>query len=878
MAFFFVFASCKTNKNTFIHRGYHNLTARYNGYYYSTESIKEAVDKIEKGNKEDYDQILPVYITPSNENAKATFPEFDKAIKKSSLVIQRHTIHDKKGNEIFSAGKWIDNNWINIGISNYYKREFFSGIEAFDFVMRSYRSKDRFTAMIWLARSYNEIGAVSQAEPVITLLSNEKGISKSAKKELSVLKADYDIKRGRYEEAEKNLLEAVNSGNKFQLFFQPKERKRKARYSFILGQLYEQNANRTKANQYYKKCIDYKPSYDMVFNAQIKMARLYDLKKGNSSKLKRNLLKMTNDIKNKEYLDIIYYTLGEIEEKEKNTDMAVTYYKKSVQNSTVNPKQKALSYLRLGEISFEEDQYTASGAYYDSTMITLPKDYKDYESISNRKKVLETLVGYIRVIEREDSLQKIAKMSENDRNSFIDRLIKKIEDDEEKKKEQQELNALQNQNPNYNSNNPQNNLPSGDGGTGDWYFYNPTTVSFGVNDFVKKWGNRKLEDNWRRSQKGLGFDNNDTDTSGISADNNSTKTKGAKGTKSREYYLKDLPMNDSLLTASNSKIIEAYYNLGSIYKEELKNNKRAVSAFEELNKRFLENKYKLSVYYQLYKLYQLMKNQSQSDYYKNLLLDKYPNSEYAQIIKNPNYGAEKMAQKGEVELFYTNVFNDYSAGNYNEAYNKCKESEIKFGKNEFSPKFAFIKAMCIGKFKGIDSLEIALKTVQVLYPKDPVTNQAQQLLTVIYDLKHPESNDPSTPNKPVVSTDTFNLNLDAEHFVIAVLPDDQNISTPFKSSLTDFNTQYYSNNSLTFTGNLFGVNSQMIVIKRFKNAGAALSYIQNLSTDDTVFSGPVKKESVTLLAISEENLPVFYKKKKVENYLPFYHDHYKSEK
>jgi tetratricopeptide (TPR) repeat protein len=253
---------CKTNKNTFIHRGYHNLTARFNGYYYATESIKEGEEKIRTSYKYDYDRLLPVFLVPTNETTKATFPEFDKAIKKSSNCIQRHTIKDKKGVEITTAGRWIDNNWNVIGISHFYKREFFSGIEAFEYVLRSYKSKDRYKALIWLARSQNEIGAPSQAEPIISLLKEDKKISKYAKKELPAVQADYYIKRGMYKEAEDALISALKGGeskkenafSKFMAVLKARpSKKTRARYSFILAQLYEEKKENRKAIQFYKK-------------------------------------------------------------------------------------------------------------------------------------------------------------------------------------------------------------------------------------------------------------------------------------------------------------------------------------------------------------------------------------------------------------------------------------------------------------------------------------------------------------------------------------------------------------------------------------------------------------------------------------------------
>ncbi len=868
--FLVVFSSCKTNKNTFIHRGYHNLTARFNGYYYATESIKEGEAQIRKDYKYDYDVLLPVFLVPNKETCKATFPEFDKAIKKSSNCIQRHTIKDKKDNEIVTAGKWIDNNWNVIGISNFYKRDFFSGIEAFEYVIRSYKSKDKYKAMIWLARSYNELGAPSQAEPILGVLKEDKKISKYAKNELPAVQADYFIKRGMFSEAEQALLRAIKSKSK---------KKDKARYSFILAQLYEQQKNNSRAREYYQKTISAKPTYELLFNAQMKKARLVDLKNGNPYKLIKDLEKMARDFKNNEYLDIIYYTIGEIYEKDKNEALAILNYKLSVKNSTQNAKQKALSYLKLGEINFEQTNYTASGAYYDSTMLSLPRDYKDYDVINKRKQTLATLVGYIRIIQREDSLQRIAKMSDGDRSKFIEKMINKMEEDEERKKEELENAKNQNQTPNNNAI-PNNGLPElGNGVKGDWYFYNPTTLAFGIGDFAKKWGNtRKLEDNWRRSQKAIIVDYGTNPVDSTEKETKDGIVKGGakpKNTKTKDIYLQDLPLADSLIKKSDIKIIDAYYNLGSTYKEELNNNIKAIATFEELNKRYVDHKYKLSTYYQLYRIFESIKNKSQADYYKNKLLNDYPTSEYAQIIKNPNYAAEKNTQKGEVETYYTETYNIYSEQNYIVAVSRCKESEAKFGKNDFGSKFAYIKALSIGKLKGIDSLESSLKELQALYPKDPATKKAQELLEVIYNLKHPSE---ATVGVAVNKTDTFTLDLESPHFMIAISPDDPAIASTFKSSLADFNASFYSAENLNLTSSLFGNAEQIMIAKTFKNAQAALAYMDNISKDKTIFSGKIKLDLFTLMVISADNLPKLYKKKQTNYYKPFFSDHYKLEK
>lgn len=875
LAVLILFQNCTTKKNTFIHRGYHNLTARFNGYYWSNEAIKDGIYKIEKNNKENYDKILPVYVTTTNENAKTTFPEFDKAIKKASLVIQRHTIRDKKDNEIPSAGKWIDNNWINIGISHFYKREFFSGIEAFEYVSRTYvKSKDKYDALLWQARSYNEIGAVSQSDPIIGLLANDKKIPKKIKSQLYAVKADYFIKRGLYKEAIPVLMEAVAQKN----LFTGIKKKQRARFAFIVAQLFEEEKNNKRARQFYEKVIDLKPTYDMIFYANIKLSRLVDLKSGNNVvKVKNKLLKMTKDYKNIDYLDVIYYTLGEIEEKEKNVDQAVTYYKKSARSSVSNPNQKALSYLKLGEIHFERGDYPASGSYYDSTVAVLPKDHPEYNSISTRKKTLEVLVGYINIIHNEDSLQRLARMSESERNRVIDKIITKIEDDEQKRKDELENALAQNLNPaNTNTATANNNL--GGNGSGAWYFYNQTTISFGISDFAKKWGNRKLEDNWRRSQKNIvieGPDNTTDNTNPKDPKNTGPKNKDPK--KTRIYYTRQLPLNDSLMTVSNNKIIEAEYLLGATYKEDLNNNKRSIATFEDLNKRYAEHKYRLQCYYQLFRIYLADKNQPQSDFYKNKLLTEYPNSEYSKLIRNPKYAEERNTQRSEVERSYIATFDLYNAGDYATVLQQCDTANARFGRTEFTPKYEFMRAMCLGKLKGIDTLESAMKQFTILYPKSDITPRANEILLAIKRQRDPSMFSGGTGNNPnKIIADTFKINFDVEHMALIVAPDDPKMVNPFKLAIDEFNQEYYSNKQFSITSNLFASAQQMIMVKSFPNAREAQSYLDNLKNDTKIYTGSIKKEAFTFLILSNENLPFFFKKANSNSYRVFYEENYKT--
>lgn len=860
--------ACSTRKNTAVSRAYHNLTARFNGYYYSTVNIDEGIYKTEKGHKDNFEKVLPLYIYPTPTQAKTNAPDFDKAIKKSSLCIQRHTIKDSKGSEITSAGKWIDNNWINIGIAHFYKREYYSAMEAFEYVVRSYpKSKDKYLAMVWLTKVNNEIGSISTSESLLALLKNEKKLPPKVKLEFPVVYADYYIRRGQNTEAIARLMEAVENKK----LTGGLSKKRRARYTFIIAQLMEESKDYKRATRYYQQTIRYRPSYDLAFYSRIKIARLMDVKRSNTERTKKDLLKMAKEFKNSEFFDVIYYTLGEIEEKEKHLNKAEYYYKRSVQTSVSNNSQKALSFLKLGEINFDAARYEPSEAYYDSAVSALPKDHPDYANIIARKKTLSTLVGHIRTINREDSLQRIAAMGETERNAFIDKLIANKEREELRR--QKELEEAKNASQNAPSPG-MGNLPTpafGNSGGATFYFYNPSTVAYGISEFSRKWGNRKLEDNWRRSNKALSIEEN-AEQSKDSA--TVVKNEVRSPEKLREPYLKDLPLQDSLIKKSNRKMVRAYYLLGSVYKEDLHNFPKTQSTFDELNRRFPGNRYTVHTYYILHRMYLEEKNQSKADFYKDKILQEFPDSEFALLLKNPDYAKEMNVEKGELERAYAEAYTEYRAEHFARSFDLSDKALSAFGKTDYSPKFMFIRAMSLGKLKGTDTLEKELKLLVGKYPSSEITPLANDVLTAIKKQKNPEMFQPSAPG--AAPKDTFVVNLEAEHFLAVIGPDDPQLSEAIKNNLNTFNQSYYSEKQFKSSSTLFGAGKQIYILKSFASGKEGHDYYQNLLKDPMVFSGAAKKELYDIFPISADNLPVLYKKKNPASYLLFYNDNYKA--
>ena len=843
------------------------------------EYLKESIKKVEVSNQDDFIKILPLFIYPDNKTAKNYYSDFDKSIKKSSTVIQRHAIiNPKTKEEIPNACRWIDENYMLIGKGHFYKRDFFSALEMFEYVSKKYPNPEaKYSGMLWMVRTNNEIGSFSKSETTLDDIRNAKDYpkDKAFKRELAIVSADFYIKKNDYAVAIGYLEKAIElTSNK----------PTKARFTFVLAQLYEKLGNNIKASTYYSLVPGLHPSYEMEFTAQIKRGKLYDTQSGDSKIIKKQLMRMLRDDKNTEYRDQIYYALAEIADEEKDTPLAIAYLDKSIQESVTNNTQKALSYLKRADIYFYKTNYKSAEANYDSAMTLLPKDFPDYALIESKKKSLTALVVNLNVIALEDSLQAMARMSEKDRNKAIEKTIAKIEEEERLAEEEKQLQLA---NPQLLQQNGTTPAPSQSFGSTAWYFYNQTTVTFGVGEFNKKWGPRKLEDNWRRSEK-----EQETVSNVISEDDelvDSTESKdnviadngGTKDKKDKNYYLKSIPLTSDAITRSNGKIINAYYNIGSIYKEQLLNNSKSVETFEELLKRYPENKYKLASYYQLYRTYLTMNEITKSDYYKNILLKDYADSEYAKIIKNPGYAKIAMASKSQVENFYAETYQLYSEGKYSAALARCQTADTLYSKNYLMPQFDFVKALCIGRLQDINAFEQALTQVVIKYPKEPVKDKAQEILDLIRKQKNPEltvTDASKGPSTTILDTTQikpkFVFKEDGEYYWVVIVENGKGDVNKFKTKLSDLNEESYSTEELNISSVVLDIAHQLISVKSFNGKAQAMNYYDFFKDNKAAFAD-LEAGAYQSFIISAENYTTFYRDKNIEEYRQFFSKNFK---
>ncbi len=865
-------SSCSRKRNNIVSRSYHNLTAHYNGYFNARERMNNGAKALAAAHVDRYDRTLSVFKYGDDQQAKSVYPDMDEAIKKSSVVIQRHSIYVKRKEHC----KWIDENWLVIGKSQFYKHDFWTAVETFQYVAAEWKNDpSRYEALIWLSQCYLQLAKTPDAGYLLDFMNNDAKLPNDLRGLFHAVYADFYLQKKEPDNAINELIKAVAT---------TKKKQSRNRYTYILAQLYQQRGEHDKAFAMYQKVVRGNPDYEMAFNAKINRARSFDVNSPEAGNIKKQLNKMLRDGKNADYLDQIYYALAGISQKEKNDDEAIGYLNKSIETSTSNTNQKALSYLNLAEIYFKKPQYKLSQAYYDSTMTLLPEDYPDYAAVQNMKNSLSKLIRYLNTIAAEDSLQGIAGLDEKAREARIDAIIEKEQEVLQKKKELEELekqNEIINQQEDSKFNNQQdkqqqNNYNKGAGSA--WYFYNNAAISFGYSEFLKKWGQRKLEDNWRRSSK-------ESTSSGVEeeiaedtlAQNDEVfndSISNLKASLRKEAYLKALPVSPEKKAESDGKIIEAYYNLGIIYKEQLLNNAEAAKTFETLLQRYPENKYKIAVYYNLNRLYMALNDTAKAEFYRNIIMEKHGDSEYAKILSDPDYFNKKQSKTAILQVFYENTYKQYLNKQYEEVIERKSLSDSLFPGNKLAPKFELLKAMAIGKTQPREKFVASLNDIIIRFPQDSVKIRAQEILDYING--HESGGPPPATIDTVKGPAEYEYAADSAHYFMLLFSGKAVDMNKLKIRFSDYNREFFSTMGLQITASQLDPMNQYVLVKQFPSADDALTYFTGVMTDASIFEG-IEQGTFRQFVISADNFAILFKDKDIQRYQAFYGQHYTRE-
>jgi len=830
------------------------------------QGVKEYLSSIQ----DNYSLVLPVYNYGEKANTGKISQFADIGITKASKAIQKHSmVFNRKENV-----RWIDDSYLLIGKCYYYKQDYGMARRTFEFVIKTYNQNPiKYEAMFWLAMANVQMKDFKRAEPMLDMLQNKVAQGEAPEKytlPLNLAYAQFYILQSKYDAALPYLERAVelNPGPEM-----------KTRCLFILAQINQKNEDFTVASALYKSVINRNASFEMEFNAKINMAQCYDAKSGDRDFIKKKLLRMLKDSKNKEHFDQVYYALAQVALKNSDTTSGIRYFIKSVASSTGNNYQKAISALALADIYFTDRNYLLAQAYYDSTMQFLPPTFPAYKEIRRKTATLTELVTNLREIQLQDSLQMLASLTEEQRNRIIDQIIARLILEEQKKK-LEELERRENQDLVGTS--ARQASPVAGTKEGKWYFYNPTAISNGFSSFIKKWGRRKLEDLWFLSNKNVvTFDEPVvTDTVRISGDSTSPGINTAvlaSNPKNREYYLKNVPLTPEQLTVSSNKLMDAYFNAGFIYIDGLGDYKNSIESFETLLKRFPGNTHEVPSCYELYILYRDIENAPKSDYYRNLILNVHPETDFAKLLVNPEYYKEIRKKENQAADLYEETWIAFNNQQYYMVLHNSDQAISSFPNDtSLLPRFDYLRALALGKVEIVDSLVNALQGIIKKYPSSEVKPLAMNILEYLSLQRNAQGEpivaDPGKPEDPGLKLYSFNPN--SIHFFILIVESTKVDVNALKIKISDFNTKYFSLDNLQVNSLLLDNNREMITVNNFEDAGKAYEYYQSIKASPYVYTKLENVGNYSDFVISVENYPVFYKNKDTGIYARFFKQKY----
>lgn len=806
--------------------------------------MKADVKKLQEEHVDDFSELIPIFIYPDETKSKSMFPNMERVIDKTTNVIDRHSIYLRNEEHV----RWIDDCYMLMGRARFYKQEFYIAQEVFEYLAKAYNKKPPgYEAQIWLARTHLELKELNKAEAILKKLEEKKSVPKQFSSVFNAVFADYYIRVNNREEAIKHLEKALETTRK---------KHNKIRFNYVLAQLWLKQKEFEQASNYFSKVIKLKPEYEMLFNAKISRALAFDTEGEGQDNIKKMLRKMLKDKKNEDYKDQIYYALADIAFKEEKDSLAIDYLTKSAAYSTTNTKQKAITYLRLGQYFYDIPKYLKSYNYYDSCLTVLPKEYKDYEKIEMRTKALKKLADNIVIVQEQDSLQRMATDVEF-RTKVIDELIAKAE------KEEREKELAEN---NTGVDFMENTALGGGTNKGEWYFYNQNTMGFGFSDFRKKWGDRKLEDNWRRTNK----ESLIPDEESLANENDTSKT-DTSGTKinektTPEYYMQFLPLTETKMKASHNKIIEALFALGNIYKEDFQDYPHSIKSFERLIVDYDTSSYVLPSWFNLYRISLLIKDDEMEEKYKNLVLRNYPESEYAKIILDPTYNQVTRENRRRVDNYYSIVYELFKDRHFDKVIMRCDRANTIFAENHIQDKFDFLAALSIGHTMPRDTFKVALETFIENHPESESKPEAVKILKLMKEgIKVDVEVEKEVPYKHV---------FDTEFMIVIVVPNTDKQLNNYKNKVVDFNRNNFSDLTFEPVKSIFlDAKSQIIIIKPIKGYEKVINYYKALILNKTSLQDLNAKEYTTFI-ISSDNFNLFYKDKDIPYYLTFFNKNF----
>ena len=894
-------SACSTEKAKWTNVQFHNTTCHYNVWWNGNESLKAGVEKLKKAAVDDYTAFLPPEYLGTADAARSINPEMDRAIEKGVKGIKKHSIFINGEEHV----PYIKECYLLTAYATFYKQDYVSTANTCNILISQFKGTHAGDeGAVLLARCMTQEKRYSEAEATLDLLVQQLGkgnFSRNQRDKLYLAMVEATVPQEKFKKAVEYIhltIETTGSSDT------------KARLTFLLAQIYQKLDRRAVAAKYYHKVLSYSPAYVMEFNARLGEASCADLNSLNASdiqKLERQLDAMLHDKKNEEFRDQIYYAKGEMYMGMKDAQKACDNFRRSVAAATVNKAQKAKSALRLGEIYYDlYENYDHAQLFYDTAIQCITRDYPNYPAIKRRSDMLTELCSYTRVYERCESLLAVVVMPEAERNALIQAKIDTLKAQEERAKEKALLDELAAENQAQ-----QNTLK------GDWYFYNQNTVQKGKETFRQRWGMRTLEDNWFLSHKPSFsmFASDDTDDEKPSDSTQTDDTTAVAVSSTRNagnpddphnpaYYLKELPTTQTQLDSIDSLISISLLNAGYIFYDGIHNIPRALDCYLRLANDYTSFDEIVQTFYMLYRIYDRQGNTPQANYYRDMVLMGFPDSDFANLIRDNEYYKELLRRESIVEDSYAELYDLYGRHRYTSVITLADQAEELYAGHPMLPKFRYWKGLAqarqgqrgdaVGTFRSIlrsvpsnDSIvplaeaQLALLETedvgdaddeQLADDKTAVEPKKQEAEPQVQETAKPEQQDELPPEALV-----YRYREGQSYYVVVLINDRRIKATELQYKLSDFNSQYYSNAGYKVNAILFTDTSQLITIHKFATEAEAMGYYHHLQQDESPLRQYPAADHIEF-AVSTQNYATFYNRKNPAAYDAFFRKYYLNRK
>lgn len=854
---------CSTRKNTAATRSYHYTTAKYNINFNALQHFEKGNEQMQTAMVDDYSRLLPMYPISVHENGEAVAGEMDVVIEKCRKTIKQHSITKKpkknpKKSKDPDYQHWYNQvefnpqvikAWILLGKAEFSKADFIGAVGTFTYIARRYAKEPAVVteARIWMSRAYAEMQWYYEAEEVLGKI-NENDVPRELNGIFAAAKADLLLKQHKNQEAVPFLKIALEK---------EKNRYQQLRFSYILGQLALQQGDLQTANGYFRTVAKHAPNYTMEFNARMQMLTS---ETENLPKAIKSLEKMAKNPNNKDYLDQIYYAVGNIYLADNQKDKAREAYRRAIDESTRNGVDKATVLITLGDIYYADREYIAAHPCFEEAATLISSTRDDYDRISRLAETLGELAQNFATVQLQDSLQMLAQLSLAEQRAVVDKIIAQViaeEEEARRRAEDEAAMAMAGDDDDFGTINMGNT-------SGEWYFYNQSLIASGRAQFQKKWGKRKLEDNWRRLNKSAQFaessdDGTDEEIDEQTAD--SIRQQQIDDSKNPEFYLAQIPKTPEQFEQSNAEIATALLAMADIYQNDLEDYHAAIETLADYERRFPQGEGLLDCYYAEYQIFGKLEMPVERNIARHKIIENFPESKQAIVLSQPDYAARVAHMYAMQDSLYEATYDCYSQNDFSCVLANYDHMVAEYPLSTLMPKFAFLRALSLGKSRPADEMKVALDDLVARYPQSDVASMAKDILALMSQGK--EAQQGTTGNLAALREQELQQEADepitektytAERklpFCILLEPVDEQAQNRTLYDLAAYNFSKFLIKDYDLALRVLDGHN-VVVLSGFENYDEVAWYLSLAEKDEALHS--VFAECTVVLPIAEDNL------------------------